>query len=147
MVGLLLVSGGTDDVDGTAVLFDSLFGSGGEGVSRNGQLAAELSFTQDLNQVFLLGQTIGNQNIGSDFSNIGLLENVLQRADVDGAVFHTVDVLEAALRQDSIDRHLTAFETNLAAVAGTRLGSLVTTGGGTALARALSTSYSFTSFR
>jgi len=146
-VGLLLVSGGTDNVDGTAVLFDSLLGSCGESVSRYVQLAAKFSLTQNLNQVFLFSQTIGNQNFRSDFRNVGLLENVLQRADVDGAVFHTVDVLEAALRQDSVDRHLAAFETDLAAVTGTRLCALVTTGGGAALAGALSTSYSFATFR
>lgn len=91
----------------------------------------------------LLGKAVVDQHLEVDVGDV-LLGQFLQRAHVDGVVFHAVDVLETSLGQDTVDRHLTAFETDLAAVAGTGLSALVTTGGSAALAGALtSTDSSF----
>ena len=108
----------SDNVDGAAVFLDGFLSRFGECMRIDGQFAGQFALAENLNQIFFLNQTVGNQDFGGDFRDVGLFENILQGADIDGIVLNAVDVFETALRQDSIDRHLAAFETNFAAIAG-----------------------------
>jgi hypothetical protein len=66
-----------------------------------------------------------------------VLEALTERVEVDDRVLDAEQVVEAALRNAAVQRHLAAFEAALELEARTRLGALVTAPGLYAVARSL----------
>ena len=92
----------------------------------NGQFSLELTIAKYLDEVF------GRHIAGCvEFFYANLLQilrfcDCLQHREIDSLVFYTIDVLEAELGQTTLQRHLATFKTNLLAITGTLLGTLVT---------------------
>ena len=93
-------------------------------------------------EVVLLSQAIIHEHFAVDLVDVLLLGQLLQCADVDGVIFNAVDILETSLGQYSVNGHLTAFETDLTAVTGAGLRTLVSTCGSAAFSGTLSSAYS-----
>ena len=134
----LLGCGSVNEFCRTAALFDDSLGLCRVLVGHHMYLSGEFALREDSDKVVLLGQTVLHEQVAVDLVNIALLDELLEGADVDSVILNTVDILETSLGQYSVDRHLTAFETDLTAVTGAGLCTLVSTCGSTTLAGALS---------
>ena len=139
---MLLGCGCVDEFSGAAALFNHGFRLGRILVSHDVHLGGELAFRQDGDEVVLLGQAVVHKHLTVDFLHIELLGELLQGADIDGVVLHTVDILETSLGQYSVDRHLAAFETDFTAVTGAGLCALVAARGSAAFSGTLSSANS-----
>ena len=67
-------------------------------------------------------------------SEVLLVNQLLDNTQVDGLVFHTVDILETELRYTALEWHLTTLETDLLLITRSCLGTLVSASGSTTLA-------------
>ena len=91
------------------------------------KLMGQRAVAKDFHQGILAYQTRCAKIFHSYFLYLGSLGQRLESVEIDGLIFHTVDVLEAKLGHTALQRHLTAFKTDLTLVAGTRFSTLVTT--------------------
>ena len=107
-----------------------------EGMGLNVELALELTYTKNLDKGLVVDETSLNEFVDADGLEILLLSEGLKHDKIDGLVFDTVDILETVLGKTTLERHLTTFKTNLLAIAGACLSTLVTASGGTAHTRA-----------
>ena len=107
-----------------------------EGMGLNVELALELTYTKNLDKGLVVDETSLNKFVDADGLEILLLSEGLKHDKIDGLVFDTVDILETVLGKTTLERHLTTFKTNLLAIAGACLSTLVTASGGTAHTRA-----------
>ena len=107
-----------------------------EGMGLNVELALELTYTKNLDKGLVVDETSLNKFVDADGLEILLLSEALKHDKIDSLVLHTVDVLETVLGKTTLERHLTTFKTNLLAIAGACLSTLVTASGGTAHTRA-----------
>ena len=139
---ILLGCGSVHEFRRAAALFNHGLRLRGELVGHHVDLGGELTLGQNGDQVVLLGQAVAHEHITVDAIEALLVGKQLQRAHTDGVIFNTVDVLETSLGQYSVDRHLAALETDLAAVAGAGLRALVAACGCAALTGALASANS-----
>ena len=107
-----------------------------EGMGLNVELALEFTDTENLDKSLVVDETSLNEFVDADGLEILLLSEGLKHDKIDGLVFDTVDILETVLGKTTLERHLTTFKTNLLAIAGACLSTLVTASGGTAHTRA-----------
>lgn len=107
-----------------------------EGMGLNVELALEFTDTENLDKSLVVDETSLNEFVDADGLEILLLSEALKHDKIDSLVLHTVDVLETVLGKTTLERHLTTFKTNLLAIAGACLSTLVTASGGTAHTRA-----------
>ena len=114
----------------------------GERVGGNLERCGQFTVAEDLDEVALGRETGTDEGFGIDSLDGEFLSEGLERRDIDSLVFDTGRVLEAELRKTALDRHLAAFETDLVGVSRAGLGTLGTTGGGTAFAGTFSATYS-----
>ena len=99
---------------------------------------------KDLHEVVLADETsLYELGLGDTAQPLSFGQG-LQRSEVDGRVLYTVDVLEAELRQTTLDRHLTTFEADLLGVARAALSTLMTTRRGTPETRTWTTTDALT---
>src|SRR5690349_1123804 len=113
-----------------------------EAMCRNTQRLGDLAVSEHYNIMFrLLDQAARVQHLGRDlFTRIEVL---FERRETDLQPAFLEDVGEAALRQTPMQRHLAAFESDLARITRARLLSLLTAARGLAETRARSTAHSF----
>ena len=97
----------------------------------------DVTVAEDLHELATFGVTGGGEDLEVDHLGAGGLCEGLQGGDVDGLLFNPGGVLESELGKTPLNRHLTAFVTDLVLVTGTGLCTFGTTGGGTAFAGAL----------
>ena len=102
----------------------------------NVELALEFTDTENLDKSLVVDETSLNEFVDADGLQILLVGKALKDDKIDSLVLHTVDVLETMLGKTTLERHLTTFKTNLLAIAGACLSTLVTASGGTAHTRA-----------
>ena len=121
---------------GTAGSLDGSLCGSREGMGLNVELALELTYTKNLDKGLVVDETSLNKFVDADGLEILLLSEGLKHNKIDGLVFDTVDILETVLGKTTLERHLTTFKTNLLAIAGACLSTLVTASGGTAHTRA-----------
>lgn len=121
---------------GTAGSLDGSLCGSREGMGLNVELALEFTDTENLDKSLVVDETSLNEFVDADGLEILLLSEALKHDKIDGLVLHTVDVLETVLGKTTLERHLTTFKTNLLAIAGACLSTLVTASGGTAHTRA-----------
>ena len=121
---------------GTAGSLDGSLCGSREGMGLNVELALELTYTKNLDKGLVVDETSLNKFVDADGLEILLLSEGLKHDKIDGLVFDTVDILETVLGKTTLERHLTTFKTNLLAIAGACLSTLVTASGGTAHTRA-----------
>ena len=121
---------------GTAGSLDGSLCGSREGMGLNVELALELTYTKNLDKGLVVDETSLNKFVDADGLEILLLSEALKHDKIDSLVLHTVDVLETVLGKTTLERHLTTFKTNLLAIAGACLSTLVTASGGTAHTRA-----------
>ena len=121
---------------GTAGSLDGSLCGSREGMGLNVELALELTYTKNLDKGLVVDETSLNKFVDADGLEILLLSKALKDDKIDSLVLHTVDVLETMLGKTTLERHLTTFKTNLLAIAGACLSTLVTASGGTAHTRA-----------
>ena len=121
---------------GTAGSLDGSLCGSREGMGLNVELALELTYTKNLDKGLVVDETSLNEFVDADGLEILLLSEALKHDKIDSLVLHTVDVLETVLGKTTLERHLTTFKTNLLAIAGACLSTLVTASGGTAHTRA-----------
>ena len=121
---------------GTAGSLDGSLCGSREGMGLNVELALELTYTKNLDKGLVVDETSLNKFVDADGLEILLLSEGLKHDKLDGLVFDTVDILETVLGKTTLERHLTTFKTNLLAIAGACLSTLVTASGGTAHTRA-----------
>ena len=107
-----------------------------EGMGLNVELALEFTDTENLDKSLVVDETSLNEFVDADGLEILLLSEALKHDKIDSLVLDTVDVLETVLGKTTLERHLTTFKTNLLAIAGACLSTLVTASGGTAHTRA-----------
>ena len=99
--------------------------------------------TENLNTILAGDETVLLEDINNEIGYILGFSKIVEGVDVDTYLLDAVDVLEAELGQTTIDGHLTTFEADFLVITRTRLGTLVTTSGSTALARASTTTNAF----
>ena len=104
-------------VDGTAGLNNGFFGGCGECVGFNLNFAGYGAVAKDLHQIFLAYKAERTELLEADLLKILCLGQGLESVQIDHFVFHTIEILEAELGQTTLQRHLTAFETDFAAIA------------------------------
>ena len=121
---------------GTAGSLDGSLCGSREGMGLNVELALEFTDTENLDEGLVVDETSLNEFVDADGLEILLLSEALKHDKIDSLVLHTVDVLETVLGKTTLERHLTTFKTNLLAIAGACLSTLVTASGGTAHTRA-----------
>ena len=121
---------------GTAGSLDGSLCGSREGMGLNVELALELTYTKNLDKGLVVDETSLNEFVDADGLQILLVGKALKDDKIDSLVLHTVDVLETMLGKTTLERHLTTFKTNLLAIAGACLSTLVTASGGTAHTRA-----------
>ena len=121
---------------GTAGSLDGSLCGSREGMGLNVELALEFTDTENLDKSLVVDETSLNEFVDADGLEILLLSEALKHDKIDSLVLHTVDVLETVLGKTTLERHLTTFKTNLLAIAGACLSTLVTASGGTAHTRA-----------
>ena len=121
---------------GTAGSLDGSLCGSREGMGLNVELALEFTDTENLDKSLVVDETSLNEFVDADGLEILLLSEGLKHDKIDGLVFDTVDILETVLGKTTLERHLTTFKTNLLAIAGACLSTLVTASGGTAHTRA-----------
>ena len=121
---------------GTAGSLDGSLCGSREGMGLNVELALEFTDTENLDKSLVVDETSLNKFVDADGLEILLLSEGLKHDKIDGLVFDTVDILETVLGKTTLERHLTTFKTNLLAIAGACLSTLVTASGGTAHTRA-----------
>ena len=121
---------------GTAGSLDGSLCGSREGMGLNVELALEFTDTENLDKSLVVDETSLNEFVDADGLEILLLSEALKHDKIDSLVLHTVDVLETMLGKTTLERHLTTFKTNLLAIAGACLSTLVTASGGTAHTRA-----------
>ena len=95
---------------------DLLLGRLGESVCGNLELSLELAVAEYLHLVVLGYKTGRYKCIEIYDGNVPLLTESLKHREVHCLVLHSGGVLEAELGQTSLDRHLTALESDLVAV-------------------------------
>ncbi len=89
-------------------------------------LGRKFAISENLDKLVLVDETSLNQIFNTNlFKFLGLYE-FLDYIQVDGLILDTVDVLETELRNSTLKRHLSTFETNLFLVTRSCLGTLVT---------------------
>ena len=93
----------------------------------NINLLCEFSVAEHFNEVLGRNEASGDEFFNTNFLKVLGFCQGLNRCDIDSLVFYAVDILETMLGKTALKRHLTTFETNLLAVTGTLLGTLVTT--------------------
>ena len=129
-------------------MFNSCFTSGsldlcnsrfGEGVGLDLYSSGNLTIAEHFHQFAFGGDSGGDEGIHIEFLEAELLAEGLDGGNVHTFVSYTGRVAETELRETALDRHLTAFETDLVLVTGTGLGTFGTTGGSTALTGTLTT--------
>ena len=113
---------------------DSLLGSSREGVGGDGEGLVQFAATENLDAVLGGNQTVLTERLEGELGDVLGFGKRIEQVEVDTYVLNTIDVLEAELGQTTIDGHLATFETYLLVITRTGFGTLVTTGGGTALA-------------
>lgn len=116
-----------------ALGLDCLLGSGTESVSSDIDGFVQLATTQDFDAVLTGNQSILFENLNIKVLDILSLSKCVKGIDIDTDILYAVDVLEAKLRQATIDGHLTAFEPNFLMVTRPGLCTLITTRSRTAL--------------
>lgn len=121
---------------GTAGSLDGSLCGSREGMGLNVELALEFTDTENLDKSLVVDESSLNEFVDADGLQILLVGKALKDDKIDSLVLHTVDVLETMLGKTTLERHLTTFKTNLLAIAGACLSTLVTTSGGTAHTRA-----------
>jgi len=129
-----------DFLDGATGSNDSLFRLLGESVSLNGEFGFQFAVTQDLNELGLGDEASLMEFNETDFLQFLSFSECLEGSQVDSLILHAVDILETELRQTTLHRHLTTFETDFFAVTGTGLSTLMTASGGTTEAGTCATS-------
>ena len=90
------------------------------------KLGSQLSVSKNLDQLIGRDETGSYQFLNTDLSQRLGIGQSLKRGDVDSLVLYTVDILEAEFGQTTLQRHLTAFKSNLLAITGTLFGTLMT---------------------
>src|SRR5207253_11078741 len=128
-----------DDVDRTAGLLDRFAGALRDAGDLEAELSLELALAEQANAVLAAaGQASALQRRmverGLDVELAGV-DRLLHGADVHFGIIAREDVVEAALRQPHVERHLAAFEAG-DADARARLGTLLAAAGGLAETRA-----------
>src|SRR5688572_31716714 len=123
-----------DLLHGPAGLLDDLPGRLGELRRGDVELLGELAVAEDLHAIVRALDQAGLTKHG--LIDRGAVVEALQIGDVHDRVVGLEDIGEAALRQTAMQRHLAAFKTALAAVAGAGLLSLLATAGRLAMTRA-----------
>src|SRR3712207_2658452 len=130
---------GTQQGDRATSLLDRFDGRLGRAVDLERQLRLKLTDAEDLPAVPRLGDYTGShQRLDSDGSariELAGLDGLLNAPDIDLVEVDRVRLVEAALRQTTVQRHLTAFEA-LDRHAGAGLLTLHATAAGLALAGA-----------
>lgn len=121
---------------GTAGSLDGSLCGSREGMGLNVELALEFTDTENLDKSLVVDESSLNEFVDADGLQILLVGKALKDDKIDSLVLHTVDVLETVLGKTTLERHLTTFKTNLLAIAGACLSTLVTASGGTAHTRA-----------
>ena len=95
-----------------------------------------VAVAEDLHEVILVEAAVLHQPFESNLGEVRLRSILGELRDVKGEILYAVGVIEAKLRQSTLERHLTTFEAKLLVVAGAALCTLMTAGGGTAHAAA-----------
>src|SRR5262249_52027968 len=122
-----------DLLAGAPCRFDLLARRGGELRRVHGQLPGELAVAEDLDAVVASLDQAGLAQ--RRLVDGGAVFETLQIRDVHHGVLFLEDVGEAALRKAAVQRHLSAFESELAGEAGARLLPLLAAPGGLAVTR------------
>ena len=94
----------------------------------NIHLSGELAIAKHLDKFLAIGETCGLEFLDTNLGEVLLLNEALERRQVDSEILLMVDVLETSLRDTALEWHLTTLETNLSLVARTSLGTFVATG-------------------
>ena len=122
---------------------DSALGGSREGVSLDVESLGKFATAEDFHSVVRGNETILAEGFEVEIHNILGFGKRSEGVDVDADILNAVAVFEAEFGEATIDGHLTTFETDFLMITGTGLGTLVTTGGGTALAGASTTANAF----
>src|SRR4029453_330184 len=104
-------------------------------VSAHGERLGDVAARENLDALGAGHEAMLLQQLGRHFSPS--IEALGNRVEIDDGVFDAEWVVEAALRNATVQRHLAAFETALVFEAGTRLRALVAAPGRLAVARPL----------
>src|SRR5262245_35224717 len=124
----LLISVLISDSSGAAAFrFDGCLGRSRECVDFDIDLGRELAAAEDLDAIVFRSQAVLTENVQVDNRQFLFVGKRLEHIEIDAAVFHAVDVLEAELRQTALERHLATFMTALLRIARTRLRTFVAT--------------------
>ncbi len=107
---------------------------------------AQLTVTKNLYQLARGNKSGSYKLFDTDFLQALGSSQFLQSADINSLVLYAIDILEAELRQTTLQRHLSAFKTYFLAVAGTLLRTLVSARRSASLTRAGTTSDTLTRF-
>ena len=95
-------------------------------MSTNFQTQSDLTVAKNLHQLGRRNKASGYKFLQTYSLQFISLCQSLDCRKIDSLVFYTVDVLETKLRQTTLQRHLTAFETDFLTIARTLLGTLMT---------------------
>ena len=86
-------------------------------MGRNFELSFQLTVAKNLDEFLAVCQVSSLQLLDSDLGEVLFLSKLLECREVYSEILLVVDVLEASLRNATLQRHLTTFETNLSLVA------------------------------
>ncbi len=106
---------------------DCSFSTLRECVCFHSKLSLEFTISKNLHQLLCRDEASCDEFLTTNLLKILCLSESLNRIEINRFILYTVDILETELRHTTLQRHLTAFETNLLAVARTCLSTLVTT--------------------
>ena len=93
----------------------------------NIDLLGEFAIAQHFNEVLGRNEAGSYEVFDTNFLKVLGFSQCLDCSDIDSLVLYAIDVLKTMLGKTALKRHLTTFKTNLLAVTGTLLGTLVTT--------------------
>ena len=95
--------------------------------------------SKNLDEFLSVGQTGLDKLVLSNLGQILLISKLLKDIKINWEIFDVVDVLKSSLRNTTLQRHLTTFETNLSLIARASLCTLMSTGRCTAKSRTRTT--------
>ena len=83
----------------------------------NGEGCGHVAVSQDLDELLGADVTCLTKLLYTYFLELTSFSKSGDKIEVDSFVFHTIDILEAEFGETALERHLTAFEADFAAVA------------------------------
>ena len=104
-------------------------------MSNNIKFCSKFAVCKNFHLLFGRQITSTDKFIQADLTPLILFRKLLKRRQIDGLIFHTVDVLETKLWKTTLQRHLTSFKANFLAITRTLLCTFMTAGRGSSLSR------------